>query len=138
MSRYRKFSEIGNNPADNVPQQDRINIYDSAKPTNPNTVIILENENQKNMLIKQNDVVCIDIMATWCQPCKDIAPHYANLAELYTRPGKCVFAKENVEFGLCRNVAAVPCFNIYKQGKKVYDDTGANMRKIEETIKQLL
>ena len=138
MARYRKFGDLQPEVKQEYATPGNVNIYDSSRKTNHGNVHVIKSESEKHRLIMSNEVVCIDIMATWCQPCKEIAPHFANIADIYAQPGKCVFAKENVELGLSPTVSAVPCFHLYKKGKLVHSESGGNMRKIEELVKKLL
>lgn len=45
-------------------------------------------------LIAQDNLVVVDFHATWCGPCKLIAPKLAKLTEVYT---SAVFAKVDVD-----------------------------------------
>lgn len=48
-------------------------------------------------LTSANNYVVVDFYATWCGPCKVIAPVFEQLAKSETRPGKIVFAKVDVD-----------------------------------------
>lgn len=72
-------------------------------------------------------LVVIDFTATWCGPCKMIAPVYEKMQEEF--PGV-VFAKIDVDANeeatqLC-GVTAMPTFQFYKGGQKVGELKGAN------------
>jgi thioredoxin 1 len=72
-------------------------------------------------------LVIIDFTATWCGPCKMIAPVYEKMQEEF--PGV-VFAKIDVDDNeeatqLC-GVTAMPTFQFYKGGQKVGELKGAN------------
>merc|ERR1739848_705141 len=72
-------------------------------------------------------LVVVDFHATWCGPCKMVAPH---LEEMSKTMDDVVFLKVDVDD--CEDVAAeynntaVPPFLSMKSGSKVADLTGAN------------
>lgn len=83
----------------------------------------------------------IDFWATWCGPCRMIAPLVAQLAEEYD--GKVVIGKCDVEE--CEDIAvdlgirSVPTILFFKGGEQVDKLVGAaNKAKIQEKIEALL
>lgn len=83
----------------------------------------------------------IDFWATWCGPCRMIAPIVAQLAEEYD--GKVVIGKCDVEE--CEDIAVdlgirnVPTLLFFKGGEIVDKMVGAaNKAKIQEKIEGLL
>lgn len=82
-----------------------------------------------------NTYVVVDFFATWCPPCKAIAPVYEKLADKHGAAGSFAFAKVNVEEATDAaqkfNVTAMPTFLFFKDGKQVMvngqlDIKGAN------------
>jgi len=55
---------------------------------------------QKESIIKLNNIVVLDVYADWCGPCKVIAPKYAELAKKYNQVNACMLCKENIDFGM--------------------------------------
>ena len=45
--------------------------------------VLHPNEVEFNEIIKKNEVVFIDFYASWCGPCKMLAPEIEKLAEAY-------------------------------------------------------
>lgn len=123
---YKSYSELGNQEQD---QENKI-LYSVTEILSPQ---------HKNNIITKNNVVCIDIYADWCVPCKQSEPIYALLAEKYCKSGQCDVVKENHDKGLSPDVTALPTYHFYLNGKKTNDVTvGANIPEVEKTIQKLL
>ncbi|TFJ87588.1 hypothetical protein NSK_000939 [Nannochloropsis salina CCMP1776] len=78
-----------------------------------------------------NKAVIVDFFATWCGPCKVIAPYFE---ELSTKFPDVVFIKvdvdENEEVAAFAGISAMPTFQVYKDGKKVGELMGAAKDKL--------
>jgi thioredoxin 1 len=94
-----------------------------------------------NELIAQGKPVMVDFWATWCGPCKKIAPLVEELATEYE--GKAIIGKVNVEdeddlvaqFGV-RNI---PTILFFKDGEVVDKVVGAVPKsELESKLKALL
>merc|ERR1712107_935698 len=77
-------------------------------------------------------LVVVDFFATWCGPCKMIAPH---LEEMDKTMDDVVFLKVDVDD--CEKLAeegitAMPTFVFLKNGSKVTEMKGANIEKLKE------
>lgn len=88
--------------------------------------------------ITKHQRVVIDFTATWCGPCKHIAPRYSKLEEKYKNV---VFFKIDIDKyeDVARefNIESMPTFVTLLNGK-VYDTfTGANEQKLEQLIREL-
>ena len=94
---------------------------------------------QKESIIKLNNIVVLDIYADWCGPCKVIAPKYAELAKKYNQVNACMLCKENIDYGMTdkSRITAVPTFLFFKGGKFVDTIIGCDMNKIESKILEL-
>merc|ERR1712126_375456 len=82
-------------------------------------VKIVESQADFDAVINGNTLVCVDFFATWCGPCKMIAPKLEDLAA-------------------AQEVKAMPTFAFFKGGKKLESFAGANEARIRETIEKLL
>jgi thioredoxin 1 len=82
--------------------------------------------------IPQKGAVVIDFFATWCGPCKRIAPAYERLAEALS---SIVFLKvdvdESPELVNAFDVSSMPTFVFLKDGKEVKRVEGADMAQLE-------
>ncbi|KAK9104877.1 hypothetical protein Scep_021721 [Stephania cephalantha] len=82
-------------------------------------------------------LLVIDFTASWCGPCKMMAPVFAQLSTEFT---DVQFVKIDVdelkdvaqEFG----VRAMPTFVLVKQGKKIDEVVGANKDELKNKINQ--
>lgn len=89
--------------------------------------------------IPQKGAVVIDFFATWCGPCKKIAPVFEKLAEVYP---SIAFLKVDVdesgELAEMYGVQAMPTFLFVKDNVIVKRIEGADLRAMEEGFALLL
>ncbi len=93
-------------------------------------VIDIKSSEQKNNLISSSKLLCIDLYADWCGPCKMIEDKFYEMSSKYN----CVFAKENYDLNLSQNISGVPTFFIYKDGKLQTTVVGADINQVESII----
>lgn len=86
--------------------------------------------------ITDSKLVVVDFFATWCGPCKMIAPLLEKFAQQYA--DQAVFYKIDVdELGAVaqeQEVSAMPTIILYKDGKVVDKIIGANPNAIKQKI----
>ena len=91
---------------------------------------------QFNQTISSNPVVVVDFHATWCGPCRMIAPKVEQFAKEYSA---ITFIKVDVdevpEVAEKAGIRAMPTFQIFKDGKQVLEIVGADPNKLEAAIK---
>ena len=85
--------------------------------------------------------VLVDFWATWCAPCRAIAPVLEELSGLYK--GKVKFVKLNIddsqETPQSYGIRSIPTLLIFKGGKVVEQIVGAVPRsKLEEALKKVV
>ncbi|KAI8816955.1 thioredoxin [Fimicolochytrium jonesii] len=90
-----------------------------------------------NSIIKSSPLVIVDFHATWCGPCKMIAPKYEEFSNKYS---KATFIKVDVdevpEVAEQVGVTSMPTFLIYSNGERVGEIVGANPTKLETEIRK--
>ena len=99
------------------------------------------NDSNFDEVLAQNALVVVDFSATWCGPCRMLAPIVDELADEYA--GRIFVAKADVEeavesaerFG----IRSVPMILFFKNGEKVDQTIGAMPRaKLVERFEALL
>lgn len=77
-------------------------------------------------LLAQEKYVLVDFWATWCAPCRMIAPVIEQLAEKYD--GKVTVAKVDVdeqqELSIRYGISSIPTVILYKDGKIAAKEIG--------------
>ena len=88
--------------------------------------------------IPTQGIVLIDFFATWCGPCKVIAPKFEEMSKMYP---SVTFLKvdvdESAELTELYNVRAMPTFVFLKNGTQVKVIEGADIRAIGQTLELL-
>eukprot|EP00986_Skeletonema_menzelii_P020952 scaffold32788_cov166-Skeletonema_menzelii.AAC.4 len=82
----------------------------------------------------QNKLTIIDFTATWCAPCKAIAPIYKELSEEFDAQFIKVDVDDNPEAAQKFGVSAMPTFVFIKGGEVVDRLMGANAARLQELI----
>ncbi len=105
-----------------------------------NIVDISDNQFQKEVLESQEPVL-VDFWATWCAPCRAIAPMLTELAGQYQ--GKLKFAKvnidENQEIPQQFGIRSIPTLLLFKGGRVVDQIVGAVPKsKLEDALKKVV
>ncbi len=89
------------------------------------------NANFENDVLKADKPVLVDFWATWCGPCRMIAPTVEELAEEYADRavvGK-VDVDENPELAKTYGVMSIPTLILFKDGKVVNQNVGLSTKR---------
>eukprot|EP00694_Reclinomonas_americana_P005012 EC793542.1.p1 GENE.EC793542.1~~EC793542.1.p1 ORF type:complete len:104 (+),score=46.93 EC793542.1:56-367(+) len=95
----------------------------------------IQSEQEFDDAIKSPKLTVVDYYATWCNPCKRIAPVFDRLAEAN---GEAQFFKVDVDqledLAAAQGVTGMPTFIFYKNGSKVETLIGANEASLTAAI----
>ncbi|KAG8424450.1 thioredoxin trx1 [Metarhizium acridum] len=91
--------------------------------------------------VTENDRVIVDCFATWCGPCKAIAPILEKHSEDAVFKDRVHFVKFDVDelpaVTQALGVRAMPTFFFFKNGKKFDEMVGANPPALLEALKKI-
>lgn len=95
----------------------------------------------KSEVLDSNVPVLVDFWATWCAPCRAIAPALEELATQYK--GKAKIAKvdvdENQQVAQQYGIRSIPTLLVFKGGKVVDQLVGAVPKsKLEDSLKKAM
>lgn len=100
--------------------------------------LLNDSQFQEELNLNSTKLVVVDFSATWCGPCRRVAPLYDELSNKYDRA---VFLKVDVdkcqETAASQGVSAMPTFILYRNKVKVSKIQGADIVAVETKIKQL-
>jgi thioredoxin 1 len=90
-------------------------------------VINTTNDNFQSDVLESNVPVLVDFWATWCAPCKAIAPVLEDLAAEYDGKAKVVKVDvtENQEIAARYGIRNIPALYLFKDGEVVDQVVGA-------------
>jgi thioredoxin 1 len=116
-------------------------VLTKETPMASDKIVTVTDSSFEGDVLKSTQPVLIDFWATWCAPCRAIAPVVDQLANEYD--GKVKVAKvnidENPQVPTKYDVRSIPTLLVFKDGKVVGQLVGAVPKpKIEELIKKAL
>ncbi len=94
------------------------------------------NKDNFNEKISQDKLVLVDFFATWCMPCRMLAPILEELSAKYTDIDFCkVDIDESMDIAKEYRIFSVPSVLLFKKGEKIDSIIGFNN---EETVIEFL
>ncbi len=96
--------------------------------------IILTSENFENEVLKSDKNVLVDFWASWCGPCKMLAPTIEAIAEEYSsfKVGK-VNVDDEPELAQQFGISSIPTLILFKDGKA--ENMMVGLRSKDEIVK---
>lgn len=101
----------------------------------------VDDDAELRTLLKANSsgLVVVDWTASWCSPCRVIAPYYEELSAMPENQS-ITFIKADIDelpdASREAGVEAVPTFHFIKDNKMVAQLQGANMNKLKDLLEQ--
>ncbi|QEU59248.1 Trx3 [Kluyveromyces lactis] len=104
--------------------------------TDGSTIKHLTNLHEFEAAMKADNLSLVDFFATWCGPCKAVAPHVQKLSEKYSNVKFYkVDVDESPDIAGAFGISSMPTFVLFKNGKGLGKVVGADPRGVEEAIK---
>jgi len=100
----------------------------TEKPeTKPAAQVLVLDERQFPMAVRDHPYLVVDLWAPWCGPCRTVAPVIQELSAEFE--GKITFAKvntdENQKIAMSYGITAIPTILLFARGKLIEKVIGA-------------
>lgn len=84
-------------------------------------VFEVTDENFEKEVCEQNGLILVEFWATWCGPCRKLAPIIEEIAQEYDGKAKFVKIKadENLQTAQKYAISGVPCLLYFKNGEPI-------------------
>lgn len=95
----------------------------------------------KELIKDDSRLLVVDLFADWCGPCRVSSPQFEKLSKKYNEK-EALFVKVDVDVEVAIaqsfNVRSIPAFFILRVNKILASTVGANVKKVESDLNQLL
>ena len=99
------------------------------------SIITGNNENFDEVVLKSDKKVLVDFNATWCGPCRMLAPLIEELSEERKDiQFVSVDCDENEDLAREYGVMSIPCLIVFENGKEVNRDIGFRSKEDLESM----
>jgi thioredoxin 1 len=96
----------------------------------------LSDQNFEQEVLKSPQPVLVDFWATWCAPCRMLAPTVESIAEEYT--GRAKVGKLNVDENILvtsrYGIRSIPTLLLFKEGQVQEQVVGATSKDVISTL----
>lgn len=108
----------------------------------PDNVWICRTSDEVEKIVADHQIVVVKLGATWCGPCKVVAPIYQQWAGQFTGNPRIAFLSVDIDQNPMYNeeIAAVPAFLFYINQKLRPDlmQLGADMQPVKEIVQECI
>ena len=99
------------------------------------SVIAVNSENFESVVLKSEKPVLVDFWASWCGPCKMLAPVVEELAAGHPEIAVAkVNVDENPELAMVYRISAIPALMVFKDGKVAKQSVGFQSKESLEAL----
>jgi thioredoxin 1 len=85
--------------------------------------------------LKEHPVAIVKFGASWCPPCRRVAPDYAQIAEEYQTSAEFFSVDVDASPSLAQGVSSIPAFAVYRKGIRQGDlFVGADVKKLKDFV----
>ncbi|CAL4325456.1 Thioredoxin 1 [Buchnera aphidicola (Thelaxes suberi)] len=99
-----------------------------------NNIIIINDNNFQEKVLKENNFILVDFWAPWCNPCKILTPIIEEVASVYKN--RIIFSKINVDENPNTapkySIRGIPALLLFKKGEVLATKVGV-LSKLELT-----